>query len=366
MTTRTMPSAAARYAEQVARLLADLPDEERSDVLQDLEAHLTELGSADIEKALGTPEEFVAEFRDSAGLDLSTAKRRRRPDRLRRVAWAMVMWLPRLGLRLVRRMGLTPERVEWVRSTRPVSQGVAYWERFRPVWLMVRGWLAVSLPAVIWGSTHSFDRFPIPVVAGSTLLGLTLVIALTALSFRADRRRTEGDDRSDRLFTGVTLALLAVSLVSAGAVGRPYAVYQEVQTGGGSGDPAMLVGPDGPIGNIFAYDLEGNPVDVLLYDDHGDPIRLLPSYAYDVWSEDRRAGIPFIWNDAEIRFETDTYGRPLENLYPYDRYVWSEDGSQGPVPPPVIGFPSVQDSTATTLGPATTTAERSPRAFFSR
>lgn len=59
----------ADYLDRVHSGLADLSEEDREEVMQDLRAHLAELDEESIEANLGTPEEFVEEFRASAGLE---------------------------------------------------------------------------------------------------------------------------------------------------------------------------------------------------------------------------------------------------------------------------------------------------------
>lgn len=49
MSTKTITAAAAAYLEAVRAGLADLPEEDVDEILQDLEAHLVDLGNVPIE-----------------------------------------------------------------------------------------------------------------------------------------------------------------------------------------------------------------------------------------------------------------------------------------------------------------------------
>lgn len=126
-----------------------------------------------------------------------------------------------------------------------------------------------------------------------------------------------------------------------------------------AGAPELLVGPNGPIQNIYAYDTAGNPVEVLLYDEHGDPIHTIPNYMFEDAANTPTAE-PFFWEGFEIRFRVDEYGRPIGNLYPLERYDWAEtEARSDPQPPPLAGIPAIPGqtaNTATTEPPMTTTS----------
>ncbi|HWG94036.1 MAG TPA: hypothetical protein VNU66_07435 [Mycobacteriales bacterium] len=72
MTAPTTSPAAQRYLAEVAGELADLPVEERADLLEDLALHLAALDAeGDVRPVgvrLGTPAAYAAELRAAAGL----------------------------------------------------------------------------------------------------------------------------------------------------------------------------------------------------------------------------------------------------------------------------------------------------------
>ncbi|MDE9364835.1 hypothetical protein PZ938_04395 [Luteipulveratus sp. YIM 133132] len=74
MSTVVDTDAATAYRERVGAALADLPAEERDDLLEDVAEHLAELSvelgdpsAAVLEQRLGTPEQYAAELRTAAG-----------------------------------------------------------------------------------------------------------------------------------------------------------------------------------------------------------------------------------------------------------------------------------------------------------
>lgn len=344
MTSPTISQTRHGYVERVERLLLDLAADERTEVLQDLQAHIIELDEHEIERVLGTPEAFVREFRESAGLDDDTRKASRGERGIRRWVWVLLTaplnWATGALGRLERRLGLTEARIALVKDHPWARWVAAHWIEFRPVWLAVRGWLAVSLLAGGISAGRAFERFPFPSVNGSTLAGILVVAWMTSLSYKVDKHRKAGAARWDRLFTNGTLTLIGFSIMFGLPLGHSTVVYQEIYVDERTRpEPAMLVGTSGPLLNIHAYDIDGNPVEVLLYDNYGQPIQLLPNYAYEQWTNLDPELDPFIWEGAQIRFKVDRYGRPLSNLYPYERYQWTESGVGALIPPPLVGIP---------------------------
>jgi len=324
MSTSTLTPAAERYVRAVADLLPELPDDEREELMSELAAHLAEVGDDDIETTLGTPADFVGEYRRSAGIEGGARRRRGRPfGRLRG----------------------TP-------AMRSVERS---WGRFRPTWVVARGWVAISLLSLGWD--RGFETFPIPRI-GSTTGGAVAVAVATWVSLRFSRSTSARGRRLDGAFTASTAVLwLAVAAVSGltllTARGLPDPVVVAADP---AGPPNVLLGVNGPIGNIFAYDEAGEPVRVLLYDEHGDPIRTLPDFAYDQYREVSGLGEPFVWEGYEVRLPTDSYGRVVPNLYPLERYPWTERGTLPTTePPPIVGIPRMVTTTTAPEAPVAPT-----------
>ncbi|MEX1005450.1 MAG: hypothetical protein WD156_08780 [Acidimicrobiia bacterium] len=249
MNTTHARMTAEHYLDRVRALLADLPEDERSDLIQDLAAHLDEIDEREIETELGTPEEFVAEFRTMAGLDGERIQMSGLFDRL-------------------------AVRADAVRRHPTVERIGVHWQHVRPVWVGIRGWLIVALPAVIWADHLAFRRFPIPQVEGSPLGGLVAVTALTALSVIAAQRTVAGKSMwrvTNGLFNAAVVWMLASSLlggvlytdrgVSMREDAVTHAILEDVHTI--LPEDLTATTPDGePIEAVRLYDQNGQPFDV--------------------------------------------------------------------------------------------------------
>lgn len=246
MNTTHAQTTAETYLEQVRTLLSDLPEEERAELVQDLAAHLEEIDQHEIETGLGTPEEFVAEFRTMAGLGEHRTQEPGVFDRLAR-------------------------RVTRYRAHPTVERIRVHWQQARPVWVGIRGWLLVALPAAIYADRFAFRRFPIPQVEDSPLGGLIAVTALTALSVIAARRALAGTSMWRLANVSLNVAviwLLAISL--AGGVlytDRGASIREEAVTQAIIEDVGMILPQD-----LIATTPDGDPIDaVRLYDENGEP-----------------------------------------------------------------------------------------------
>lgn len=318
--TTTLSTTKADYLERVAAGLADLSEDDREEVIQDLRAHLAEVDESEVEVALGSPSEFVAEFRASAGLDEKPGKAR---------WWSYANAHARL--------------VELCERLAELSR----WQSWRPVWIWMRGWLVVSTIAVLSGGT-AFHPFPIPAIEESLAIGLLLVGTATFASLWLDRGRTEVRSVFSILFNTLAVVLLAVSLASAAALSRNYLVDEPYL-------PDQLVAPDGvPISNIYAYDLDGNPVEVLLFDQDGRPIRSLPGWVYEEAERNPAFGGPLDYWEGAVDFPRDEFGRIIPNLYPLELYRYGEYGLE-PVRPPSLGFPQANEADPNSNGGIVTT-----------
>ena len=293
MNTTHAPTTAEHYLDRVRTLLPDLPEEERAELVQDLAAHLDELDHLDIETELGTPEEFVAEFRAMAGLGDHRTQKSGLFDRLAR-------------------------RVNAYQSHPTVQRIGVHWRQARPVWIGVRGWLLVALPAAIYADRLAFQRFPIPEVGGRSGTGLVIVTALTALSVIAARRALTGNSIwrvANVSFNAAVVWLLAISL----AVGVLYTdrgvrIREDERTQAILEDVGVLLPQD-----LTPTTPDGEPIDaVRLYDENGQPVDLdkIRTVLEGHW------GFGWGFGVGEVQFGPD--GVPIDNeeinnLYPSSR-----------------------------------------------
>ena len=319
----TLSPSQAAYLARVAEGLADLPAEDREEVVQDLEAHLAELGDEEVEATLGTPGAFVFEFRQSAGLEDGDSVNR--PSLMARGRNALERWSSRLG-------------------------ELTHWQSFRPVWLWTRGWLLVSAWSMLY-DFEGFGRFPIPSIGGSSVTGLLLVVGSTWLSLWLEA----GTPQTARAIGSVVLSVSA-GLALVGMLLNPLPTYAELHE-----EPTYidrLTSPDGgTVENIYAYDMEGDPVEVLLFDQSGRPLLSLPNFVYEEAEFDPSAEV-IHYDSGAVSFDRDRFGRIIPNLYPLRLSRFDQFGRLTPTPPPSLGFPSVdaEDDGAESGSLPTTTA----------
>jgi hypothetical protein len=103
-----------------------------------------------------------------------------------------------------------------------------------------------------------------------------------------------------------------------------------------------LTSPTGAIvENIYAFDVDGNPVEVLLFNQEGEPLRTMSEWAYD----DAQSGDGVVYyGNGSVRFQRDESGWIIPNLYPLQQMVYDESGVLRPVPAPGFGFPNIPQS----------------------
>jgi hypothetical protein len=243
-----------RYLDGVRAALADLPDDVRDELLEDLPAHLAEVASEDpdtLDARLGAPADYAAELRAAAGL---------RPGPGRQVV------PPNLTLFLARLRG-------WAgRADRRVGRLIGYARLtdflplLRPAWWVVRGYVAV----VIFVGLPTGMAGMVPSVGGDVLIGWVLLLAAIAGSIwlgpLAGRWR-RGLPRYALLGGNVLLGILALVVLSAlnddirGA--RQASTSVVVEDPNGNVTDVIPVGPDGrPLTGVTLLDQNGNELDL--------------------------------------------------------------------------------------------------------
>ena len=213
MTTIALTPEGEAFLAQVRDELADLPPDERDELLEDIESHLAEVageGEVALAARLGSAEDFAQELRNSAGLP------------------------PRPAVRAPSRLEAGRERV-----ARALRRGESAWTHVdaRLVWQLARGWLlAVALAFVVnrfgdsyaWGYAHAW--LPHPRVRGD---GAALILAgIVVVSVLLGRRAAAGKTvRLDRLATVVALVAIVPAAWHMDSPPRsPYYSSQPVQT----------------------------------------------------------------------------------------------------------------------------------------
>jgi hypothetical protein len=264
MTATTASIEVRDYLAAVSRELADLPADERDDLLEDLDSHLHEViadGEGSLEQRLGPPEQYAAELRASAGLSAS--------DR----STASVLHRAITSLSASTTWRRTAEH-RWTRVT------LEFLPQLRPAWWIVRACLAVGLIAGLFhdrgyreGSFNGhgiIDLFrdsgawpggwPTPYVA------IILLLIAIPISITIGRRA----------FVGVARWLVAAANVFAIAMLVPAFIALGGQPNYFQSGPSVLPGlvnNGSPVTNIYPYDAQGQPLDkVRLYDQDGQPL----------------------------------------------------------------------------------------------
>lgn len=306
--TTDAPERVRDFVHEVGRYFDDLPDNERVELLEDLEHHLLELeaeGEDSLEYELVDPAQYATELRHSAGL----------PERAEAA--------PHAGpwARTVDRL---QERFDRARERPAVGEVLGFLQELRPAWWVVRGWAIVVGVAMTLEGGHWSRHVPVP---GRSLLGLLALSAAVVASVKLGR---QGSDRARPwrildVAAGIAVAAIALHALTA----NPDATYVEVHQE--AWQPPVLQHPDGePITNLYLFDEDGNALQgVYVYDGVGRPVEI---------GDLGMAGFGHI----DSVYPRDALGNPLTNRYPIQQYVVDEDESgrdRAPRPTPEVAPP---------------------------
>ncbi|MEO9175098.1 MAG: hypothetical protein ABI317_06240, partial [Gaiellales bacterium] len=149
------------YLAAVRAALGDIAEDERAELLAEVEASLIE-SAGEIESpfaALGPPEAFAAELRASAGLGEPSPFAPPSPG----------------ALAAARSLVHDLRRRRWVARTIPVGRELA------PLWWLARGYLVVVALVVVTGTWWSQSRPWLPDIS-TPRIGLYLILAAVASS----------------------------------------------------------------------------------------------------------------------------------------------------------------------------------------
>lgn len=272
-----------RYVDAVREALSDLPAAQRDELLDDLTQHLQEVAAeadAPLSVRLGPPAAYAEELRASIGLTADSPR-------------------PRGGV--LHRLEARLDRGRAALLEHPTSRAVVdFLPELRPGWWVLRGYLLVAVPSVLFDYTGRWT-FPWPTVSGSRPVGLLATLAAIVASV-ALGRRTVRDPGWRRLVVVVNTLLVLAALVAfgSGRVGPESSGYPSAAS------PGYLVQPDGtPITNIFPYGADGKPLTgVRLFDQDGRPIENVGYSDYGV--------------GYERHYATDAEGNQAANVYPLE------------------------------------------------
>jgi hypothetical protein len=239
------------YLDGVKAHLDDLPEDDRDELLEDLEEHLLEVAAESdgtLEQRLGPPAVYAEELRASAGLPSREQLLARRPaqrvaDRLARSS----LWRSAAGF----------AESSFGREARSFLKELA------PGWWVLRGYLLVVAAAAITGGSGR-DDFPIP---APVALGGPLVVAGVIFSVWLGRRTR--NHRKGRVLSIVFS--IAVAVAAAGALsGWDSGAYVYTVEDGSQSLPYLHHADGTLIANICPYSSDGKLLSgVLLFDQDG-------------------------------------------------------------------------------------------------
>ena len=290
--TTAVPSEVSEYLAAVRAALDDLPATERDDLLAEVEPSLLDAASetgGNVSARLGPAEDFAAELRTAAGLQVPS--RRTGPE-------------PRLFVG-ARRLARDPRVHEL--------------GRLAPIWWVVRGYLLVAAIALAAGASWSLRYFLVPHL-GTVWLGLLAIAAAVALSIGIGLRTA----RASRLVVLANLALLALAIpvlshfqhrqVPARVV--TVTVYQRTQG---------LTYNGASVGNIYPFSRKGRLLhDVLLYTGAGTPL-----------------DFPGAAIDPQRRVLRTTSGKQILNAYPIRYFDQGTGEVAHPGAAPAVTIPQI-------------------------
>jgi hypothetical protein len=285
----------AAFVEEVRRLLADLDDETRDELLGGLEADLSDQVADGA--TLGDPGDYAAELRAAAGL----------PERRRRIVGRLPARTPG-GL-----LDAARSRFESFVARPHVAPAWEVTSALRPAWWVARAWIAVTLLDVASGGWEPISLVPSLAVPALGPVLLVAAIAVSAL-IGMDRLWPGTGTRS----TAARITLLALNGVAVvapltwsvpmpgyvgwGAADYGYADYNQGYADAQRGHRGLEL--DGrPIQDLFGYDVHGKPVQgIRLVDQDGEPIAIGPRESTTGRGDARRTGCP-AWNGGTAAYE---------------------------------------------------------------
>jgi hypothetical protein len=318
VTTTQAVEAVEAYINEVRERLADVPDEERVDLLDDVAAHVREIaeefGADQIRDRLGSPEEFTDELRASAGYA---------PPAEHAAGLSPSLW---------------SRMRSWLDKHVRTAANRALWRNLEPGWFVLRGVMA---------------GFALSRLTRSGAFAVVVMIAGAVASYRLGERRPSPQRvlaRRARIAAELLLVVVALGLFNDSRHDRY--VYVDGGPSGYGGDPCLRDSAGRAIGNLYAFDPSGAAIPrFFLTDQAGRPIdNLCPQEAPDVTGE-----------PAETTYARDTNGNPVYGVFPRQQQHLQRDATTGeitksPVSPPAVVFPqlspTVSESTTTTEAPA--------------
>lgn len=259
------------YLDAAAVHLADLPPGERAELLEDLAAHLAEIAADEgpaFATRLGSPDQYAAEFRASAGYPPagSGSTAQRAPGRLRTLGNDAASATRDLGARIA----------DGVRGFPGGTALMTLLPRLRPAWWVLRAWLAALVVGIDWptGAYNGIGHW------GAFVWQMLFVILSVAWGLRTERRGA-GAPTAERvvlfLLNGIAVWICLLGVFGSGPLtdlnSRVSQAYGDPEPYAPYGSAGGLNVDGTPVTNLSAFDLEGNPIPGFqLFDQDGNPV----------------------------------------------------------------------------------------------
>lgn len=298
MTTTVPPGLDERiaaFASAVRAHLDDLDTEDIDDLIDGLEADLTDQ-AADNGDGFMLPDagSYAAELRSAAGLPPRPAGSPKRSTPFASVgAWSR-------------------DQAAQLMATRTGAAVIGFLIALRPVWWVARGWALFALIGGMLGLTSQVVGLPWNNLGGWLLLGALVILSVQWGRGRwAPYRWTRSLRQVVSVVTAITLPFLVVSATSTvQQIAYDYAHANDYNSAVST--PGLAI--DGQrVRNIFAYDATGNPLPgVQLFDQDGRPLTTV-----DSTSRGEPIDAYFNCGGGPVPIATTIAGRtPLWNSYP--------------------------------------------------
>ncbi|MEV6963637.1 hypothetical protein AB0M47_00870 [Hamadaea sp. NPDC051192] len=209
----------AHYAAAVGAALADLPDDIRAELLEDLPAHLSEVAAeveaegGTLEDRLGPPAAYAAELRATLGPSAPPARGAR---------------LSALVTEAKGRLRTTDRQIGKIIGYASLSE---FGQLLRPAWWVVRGYLAAWILCSVVSAGNG-PQGALPRIGDSVVGGLIVTVALIVASVWLGRTASTRVKRWQRVGAGLVsaaLVLFGIGLLVTvdDAATRDYSSYQE-------------------------------------------------------------------------------------------------------------------------------------------
>jgi hypothetical protein len=225
------------YLAGVRAALADLPDDVRDELLEDLPGHFAEIlaeRSGSLEQRLGSPILYAAELRAAAGLDAGSGSRRRIWARFDQEAAA-------------NRLRTFDAKVGFLIG---YERATDFLRLLGPAWWVVRGYVAALLLYEIEAAPGHINE----------PLGWLLTAGLIVLSIRIGAITPRLPGWSRYAIVPATVLVVVIGFAS-------------LSTGTPPADPSVTYDRWSQVTDVFPYDSNGRPLsDITLYDQYGNPL----------------------------------------------------------------------------------------------